>query len=105
MTSPQRTLDLLDELEALGFDDSAFAKLHHFRLMGVSDTIQKHRDYCKTQNNLRSNDSNEEVQRRLQMVLKAYKAGGFSSCRPEVFMALAEAAFVELPPRRAPNAV
>ena len=67
MSSPQRTLDLLDQLEALGFDDSAFSSLHHYRLKGVADTVKKHRDYCKTQNSLRSNDSNEEVQRRLEM--------------------------------------
>lgn len=103
MTSPQRTLDLLDQLQALGFDDEAFAKLHHYRLKGVKDTIQKHREYCKTQTNLRTNDSNEEVQRRLEMVLKAYSAGGFSSRRPEVFAALADAAFSELPPQRYPQ--
>lgn len=103
MTSPRRTLDLLDQLEALGFDDKAFAKLHHHRLKGINDTIRKHRDYCKTQDNLRANDSNEEVQRRLELVLKAYTAAGFNSGSTEVFAALAEAAFNELPPSRYPR--
>jgi hypothetical protein len=100
MASPQRTLDLLDELQRLGFDDEAFWRLHHFRLKDCKDTIQEHRDYVEKQSSLRDNDSNEEVQRRLELVLNAYRLGGFKSGRQSVFAALADAAFYEIPPRR-----
>lgn len=100
MASPQRTLDLLEELQRLGFDDEAFWRLHHFRLKDRKDTIQEHADYVRKQTTLRDNDSNEEVQRRLELVLHAYRQGGFTSGRREVFAGLADAAFFEIRPRR-----
>ena len=103
MASPQRTLELLDELQRLGFDDGAFSRLHHFRLKGRRDTIQSHRDYVAKRDELRDGDSNDEVQRRLEIVLKAYRSGGFASSSPFVFAALAEAAFLEVPPSRVPE--
>ena len=100
MASPQRTLDILEELQSLGFNDEAFWRLHHFRLKNRKDTIQQHADYVRKQTTLRDNDSNEEVQRRLELVLKAYRLGGFSSGRQAVFAELADAAFYEIPPGR-----
>lgn len=41
--------------------------------------------------------TNEKVQQRLELVLRAYTQGGFVSGRQEVFVALAEAAWFELP--------
>jgi hypothetical protein len=41
---------------------------------------------------------NELVQKRLKIVLDAYRGGGFHSTRPEVFVALAGAAVGEIPP-------
>ena len=41
---------------------------------------------------------NERVQHRLDMVLRAYRSGGFHSKDPRIFCALADAAFFELPP-------
>ena len=105
MASPQRTLDILDRLHSLGFNDDAFWRLHHFRLKGDTDTIQAHREYLEKQiakgANLRDGDRNEEVQRRLELVLGAYEKGGFVSRNPAVFASLAEAAFVEVPCRSA----
>jgi hypothetical protein len=98
MTSPKRTIDLLDLLNVLGFDDQAFARLHHFRLKGRKPTISDHRHYCEAITSFQGDGENELVQRRLELVLNAYRAGGFESRRPEVFGALAEAAFYELPP-------
>jgi hypothetical protein len=98
MTSPERTIELLDQLEALGFDDQAFARLHHFRLKGRRPTISAHRLYCDATSSFQDAGENELVQRRLELVLKAYRSGVFKSGRPEVFGALADAAFHELPP-------
>lgn len=105
MASPQRTPEILDHLQSLGFNDEAFWRLHHFRLKGDRDTIQAHREYLEKQiakgASLRDGDSNEEVQRRLALVLAAYEKGGFASHNPDVFAWLAEAAFVEVSCRRA----
>ncbi len=98
MSSTQRTLDLLAELEKLGFDDSAFAALHHFRsTRGTEDTIEAHRRYCESHITLRPGGTNDKVQRRLALVLDAYVRGGFKSGRREVFLALANAAVQEIP--------
>jgi hypothetical protein len=46
MTS-ERTLELLRDLEVLGFDDRTFWRLHHFRERGHRQTIASHRKYCE----------------------------------------------------------
>lgn len=98
MSSTQRTLDLLAELEILGFENSAFATLHHFKaIRGTDDTIEAHRKYCESHLTLRSGGTNEKVQRRLALVLDAYTNGGFKSGKKEVFVSLAEAAVNEIP--------
>lgn len=69
----QRTLELLDELERLGFDEAAFAILH-FKIEGNS--LKKHRDYCndKVQKGdyLRSKHDCG-TQQRLELVLSSHK--------------------------------
>jgi hypothetical protein len=93
---PRRTLALLDELEELQFDDQSFALLHHFQ----NHTIAEHRRYCEmqVQNDARFqvNGTNSMVQRRLAMILDAYKGGSFSG-GTKVFEALARAVLLELP--------
>ena len=97
MNSTKRTIELLDELESLGFDDHAFGHLHHFRVLrGVYDTITAHRKYVEKHTYLLADGNNEKVQRRLELVLNAYKAGPFKRGAP-VFLALAQAAVDELP--------
>jgi hypothetical protein len=108
MASIQHSLDLLNELESLGFNDEAFWRLHHFRTRGDKDTVQLHRDYLTKQlaagATLRDNDSNEEVQRRMQLVLDWYKRGAFNSDPAGVFAGLAEVAFELVPHRRSGEA-
>lgn len=97
MTSTKRTIELLDELKAVGFDDHAFGHLHHFRATrGIYDTISAHRRYAEKTEQFREGGTNEKVQRRLELVLNAYKAGPFKRGTP-VFMALAQAAVDEIP--------
>lgn len=102
--NPKRSLELLDQLEELGFNDEAFARLHHFRLKNRRDYISAHRRYCEKITSFKDDGENEGVQRRLARVLHAYRAGSFKSNDPRVFAALADAAFYEIPPLAAtPN--
>jgi hypothetical protein len=98
MTTPKRTIELLDELEKLGFNDWAFARLHHFRINGERATIEVHRRHCEGIGSFRRDGEDEVVQRRLELVIDAYRKGGFRSGRSDVFAALADASFHELPP-------
>jgi methylglyoxal synthase len=97
MTSTRRSLELLDELEQLGFDDAAFGLLHHFRATrDHMDTMARHRQYCREHESFRAGDTNEKVQKRLELVVNAYRAGPFNRGGP-VFALLAEAAVCEVP--------
>jgi hypothetical protein len=96
---PQESIRLLDALESLGFTNEAFRLLHHFRLNDGTPTINDHRTYCEGLQTFRSGGTNDLVQQRLKLVLQAYEVGGFKSGKAEVFAALAEAAFQEIPPR------
>lgn len=82
----------------LGFDDGAFALLHHFRAEGREEGITRASSYCLRTGSFRTDGENERLQRRLALVLDAYRGGGFQTGRPEVFAALAEAAWLEIPP-------
>ncbi|UUZ73431.1 hypothetical protein LP415_09470 [Polaromonas sp. P1(28)-8] len=97
MTTPNRTVQILGELRRLGFDDLAFSHLHHWRAVGRIDTIDAHAKYCAERQYFLEGGTNEKVQQRLELVLRAYTQGGFVSGRQEVFVALAEAAWFELP--------
>ena len=95
MATTKCTIELLDDLEKLGFNDAAFGHLHHFRVTrGIYDTISTHRKYVEKHNSVRG--TNEKVQRRLEWVLNAYRAGPFKRGAP-VFLALAQAAVEEIP--------
>lgn len=96
-TDPARTLHLLQQLEDLGMSDSAFSILHHF---SKPESIARHRDYCQrlVDEGARFRTANNpRVQRRLEMVLAMYKAGGFASGHQGVFGHLAKAAALEVP--------
>lgn len=95
--NPAITLTLLDDLERLGFDDQAFARLHHWRAVGKDETIRAFRAYCEKHDDFQADGNNARVAQRLELVLKAYTQGGFTSSRREVFITLAEAAWLEVP--------
>lgn len=96
MTEPEYTLLLLDKLEEQGFDDDAFAELHHFKEKNRTDTIKAHRAYCKKSKSFQPASNNLKVQQRLEKVLHAYTLAGFTSGRKDVFLALAVAATAEI---------
>ena len=96
---PQRTIELLDALEAQGFTDSDFQRLHPYEKYnerGDKASIKAHRDYCSRLRNGFRGEMNANVQRRLEMVFGAYKGGRLTN--PACFRHLVEAACCELPP-------
>jgi hypothetical protein len=97
MGTPNHTIELLESLKKRGFDDLAFSHLHHRRAVGRSDSIAAHIKHCAKTTEFESGGNNERVQKRLELVLGAYASGGFTSGRQEVFVALAEAAWHEVP--------
>jgi len=101
-SDPSRTLALLDELQTLGLSDTAFSIIHHFQ---KPETIASHRHYCEMlceEGSLFRTINNPLVQRRLEMLLAMYKAGGFKGLYPVVWEHLAQAAALELPPDKRP---
>ena len=96
MIDPKVTVELLDNLEDLGFNNDAFAALYHFKEKGRADTIAEHRAYCIENESFPDESLDARVQQRLSLVLNAYKLGGFKSRKPEVFRCLAEAAHSEI---------
>ena len=75
----------------------AFSALHHFQEKGRKALISAHRDYCEKTGEFRENDANSRVQQRLRIVFNAYALGGFESKDPGIFLALAKAAYIEIP--------
>ena len=103
-TDPARTLALLNELEGVGMSNDAFSILHHFQ---SPETIQSHTSYCRLLSEEGSRfrtRSNPLVQRRLEMVLAMYRAGGFKETTSALFEHLAHAAVLEVPFDRRPLA-
>lgn len=75
-TDPRRTIELLNDLEKLGFDNAAFKILHHPGKLG--QTISIHRNWCA--NNrlnpyrpLQQKKLDWQVQRRLEFVLREFR--------------------------------
>lgn len=101
-SNPTRTLELLDELEALGIPDQAFSIIHHFE---KPEKIATHRRYCEMLReegaSFRTN-SNRLVQRRLELLLTLYKTGQFTVKSRALFECLANAVVLEIPHDRRP---
>ena len=99
--TPKRTLELLDELNELGFNDEAFWRLHHFRHR-KKETIASFRSYCEKLCEKNSAfmpaGTNERVHERLALVLKTYRERGLPPGQTKVLIDLADTAFVEIPP-------
>jgi len=96
---PRRTLDLLNELQKLRFNDEAFWRLHHFRQRKKPKkaTIASFRAYCEKTSAFLVDGTNERVHRRLAFVLENFS----KPYSRKSFVDLAEAAFDKIPPVRA----
>jgi len=96
----RETLQLLDELQDLGFSDAAFARLHHKRLnkQYSPHKIEPFRRYCEQHQMFRPNSENELIYKRLAFVLRKYRDEELPPGKTDAFIALAEASFKEIPP-------
>ena len=103
MRDPKQTIAYLDELEALGFTNEAFWRLHHFRDKDRKDTIQSHRRYCEKTESFHEDETNERVQIRLEIVLEYFKRYYADAVRAgrinatDIFPPLADAAYLLVP--------
>jgi hypothetical protein len=89
-TDPARTLQLLAKLLPLGFDEAAFAVLHHRH-----GKLLDHQEYCqKVKTRFVADLNNARVQRRLEIVLD--KCGG-SPASQDDFRRLALEAVAQVP--------
>src|SRR6266404_5749070 len=77
MADPRRSIELLDQLEALGFTNDAYRLLHHSRARGWKDSIARHRAYCEKVSSFQRDGDAERDQRRLEFVLRKYVAGAY----------------------------
>lgn len=106
MPNSKKTVVLLDALVKLGFDDRAFWRLHHKREATPRrprperETVGAFRSYCEEGHEFRRDEENERVHRRLEFVIKVYSNVGFAGGEINVFIALAEAAFIAIPTRQ-----
>jgi hypothetical protein len=91
-----RTVHLLDELMRLAGEWAAvvFEIIHHHH-RDRKITIDKHREYAASGVEFRSDGTNLDVERRLEIVIGAWKAGGFTNAK--VWPLLAQAAVIEVP--------
>lgn len=96
MRNPKQTIAYLDELQALGFTDEAFSKIHHFREKREDHSINTHRSYCEKTDSFQDGGNNERVQIRLEIVLNYFKA--YHAGNPAMFIRLADAAYALVPP-------
>jgi hypothetical protein len=100
MTGPQRTIELLDQLEELDFTDATFGLVHHLTRKGTKrETIKGMRKYCETgPADFPPDGSNDRRKRRLEFILHSYRSFSLPPGNTAVFNALAEAAYLGVPP-------
>jgi len=83
-------------MEALGFNDEVFWHLHHFR-DARHETIVSFRKYCSAHQAFQKNGNNQLVHERLKFVLTHYRELNLSRGQTQVFINLAEKAFLAIP--------
>lgn len=95
--NPARSVALLNELVLLGLTDNTFALIHHF---GSKEKIAYHLDYCRklaARGGRFSSKTNADTQRRMEIVLRCFLAGGFEAAGDGVLEVLSRAALLEVP--------
>ncbi len=90
---PKRTVQLLDQLEAVGLTDEILKSIHHLQ----GETIHSHRDHCFKLKTLFSAQTNMDVQKRLLFIFDSYDKYIKAPGNLAALKALARAAIVILP--------
>jgi hypothetical protein len=93
--SPRQTLALLDELQALGFPDDAFSRLHHF--WPKRERPASFRAYCRKTATFAPFSRNRTVHRRLAFVLQVYRERTLAPGNAQLFIDLAAEAAMRIP--------
>jgi hypothetical protein len=70
MFHPGKTVELLNDLEKLGFNDEQLRIIHRKPSDGYLETIESHRNYCRNTTTFVSNSRNEIVCKRLNFIAK-----------------------------------
>jgi len=98
--TPSRLSNLLADHNGLGFTDEVSGRIHHFRDRSRRETIKGMQQYCSTGPvNVEPDGNNVRLgRRRLEFVLRSYREWGLPPGRVDVFSALAEAAYLGIPP-------
>jgi hypothetical protein len=97
---PQEALKLLKQLQAFGFDDKPFGRLHHNQDAKHPrwEPIGSFWRYCEnTKGEFPADGNNERVTRRLERVLQRYLGLPTGSRSAAVFEQFAEEAYAEIP--------
>ncbi len=63
---PEKTIEILEELQRKGFGDDEFSRLHHFAKRGRRVTISEHVRYCQSTKKFRHGGNNCILQEKLQ---------------------------------------
>lgn len=95
-TDPQYTKDLLQLLLKYGFTDAAFSIMHPDHGSGGGQ-IDAHLKHCNNVSSFPNDSPNARVQRRLEIILKAFLGGGFSVGNEAIFISLAKASVAQIP--------
>jgi hypothetical protein len=91
---PQRTLDLLEHLEALGFSNDHLSLLHEYGRI----TIRELRAYCSKYRSFRPKGVNARLRERLETVWRRLRQGDYPHLAvPGVFQALCEDVARQIP--------
>ncbi len=94
---PRRTIELLDQLEKLGFADDAFARLHHRILHGESETIRNMCNYCRGIRSYVRVGNNARVRMRLEFVLEKARAHAQARVTSNEFLIFAQQSVRQYP--------
>lgn len=90
---PKLTIEALDDLTRIGFNNEAFKILHH-----LNDNLDSFRRWCVSKTTFAKGGNNSLVHERLRYVLNEYRRRGVDDKKSNVFIDLAREALAKIPP-------
>lgn len=98
MSSADDIDDVLTDLVKLGFTEETWRKVHHNVRRGTQSTTMAQMRGYRPPGGFRPDDSNDRLLRRLQFIERTYRGLDLNPGRLDVFNALAEVAWLAIPP-------